>query len=231
MGAILPARSLSPPASGGFTMFSAMGKRSAMAWASAAQASNGRAHATYPPSASGRIGRRQRKCSSAVRSAASHGGRHQQSAGRPRHVSFRNAIPHSWLQRAGIDWARSVLGMHSHDKRGRDGPLRSRKDWHAGRCRTLGRAPSWLVTAAQPAVFTFRPAGPGPALGRELLKIRLEIFALPNAQLAQITPSKYPRVVHVIEVESHRIIADRDYIQDGYIALAADRLAFRAVCP
>jgi len=44
------------------------------------------------------------------RSAASHGGRHQQSAGRPRHVSFRNAIPHSWLQRAGIDWARSVSG-------------------------------------------------------------------------------------------------------------------------
>ena len=62
-------------------------------------------------------------------------------------------------------------------------------------------------------------------------RLSLEIFALPNAQLAQITPSKYPRVVHVIEVESHRIIADRDYIQDGYIALAADRLAFRGCMP
>src|SRR5215469_8856741 len=45
-----------------------------------------------------------------------------------------HAVSHPRHQPAGIYWPRHLLGMHSHDQRGRDRPLQSRQGRHDCRC-------------------------------------------------------------------------------------------------
>src|SRR5258707_15635643 len=78
----------------------------------------------------------------------------------------------------------------------------------------------------EPALAHARPVAL-ETLGLEIVEIILKAPLGVLSEIAQERPGIDAGGVHVVEAEPHRVIADRVDGENGDVALAADRLAFR----
>src|SRR6185312_11577342 len=62
-------------------------------------------------------------------------------------------------------------------------------------------------------------------LGRQLVEIFLPVARVVAAEIAQIVPTEYAGRVHVVEHQPHGVIADRQHLENGDVALAGHHLA------
>ncbi|SOR29500.1 protein of unknown function [Methylorubrum extorquens] len=120
------------------------------------------------------------------RPSAAHGGRPGEPARCARDVSRDLALPHPRHQRAAHDRAERVLGLHPHDERGRDRPLRAHPGRHPRRGHLTStyksRSPVPWGTAPGFANIQDVRARSGPVVVAAIAEVAAEIIAATAAE-------------------------------------------------